>query len=40
MWDVGDDETEEYVILESEKHNTDQMEIMQVILIEMGCDMN
>ena len=40
MCDMGEDETVEHVILECEKYNRERMEMMNVVLIEMGCEMN
>ncbi|KAG0698434.1 V-type proton ATPase subunit d 1 [Chionoecetes opilio] len=40
MCDMGEDETVEHVILECEKYNGERMEMMHVILTEMGCEMN
>ena len=40
MCDRGEDETIEHVIVEHEKYNNNKMEMMQVILTEMGCEIN
>ena len=40
MCDMGEDETVEHVVLEHEKYDSDRMEMMHVILTEMGCEMN
>ena len=36
MFDMGEDELVEHVVLECEKYERDRMEIMQVILTELG----
>ena len=38
--DMGEDETVEHVVLECEKYDRDIMEMMRVILTEMGREMN
>ena len=40
MCDMGEDETVEHVILKCEKYDHDRMEMMRVILTEMGRQMN
>ena len=40
MCDVGEDETLEHVVLECQKYDRDEMEMMHVILTDMGCEMN
>ena len=40
MCDMGEDETVEHVMLECGKYDRERMEMMQVILTEMGCEMN
>ena len=40
MCDMGEDETVEHVVLECEKYDRDRMEMMHVILIEMGRETN
>ena len=40
MCDMGEDETVEHVVLECEKYDRDRMEMMRVILTEMGREMN
>ena len=40
MCDMGEDETVEHVILECKKYDHDRMEMMHVILTEMGREMN
>ena len=39
MCDMGEDETVEHVVLECEMYDRDRMEMMHVILTEMGCEM-
>ena len=38
--DMGEDETVEHVVLECEKYDCERMEMIHVILTEMGCEMN
>ena len=38
--DMGEDESVEHVVLEYEKYERDRMEMMQVILIELGHNWN
>ena len=40
MCDMGEDETVEHVVLECEKFERDRMEMIRVILTEMGREMN
>ena len=40
MCDIGEDETVEHVVLECEKYDRDRMEMMRVILLELGCSEN
>ena len=40
MCDMGEDETVEHVILECQKYDRDIIEMMRVILTEMGCEIN
>ena len=40
MCDMEENETVEHVVLECEKYDRDKMEMMRVILIEMGHEMN
>ncbi|KAG0724425.1 hypothetical protein GWK47_040581 [Chionoecetes opilio] len=40
MCDMSEDETVEHVILECEKYSGERMEMMRVVLTEMGGDMN
>ena len=40
MCDMGEDETVEHVILECEKYDRERMEMMRVVLDELGCEMN
>ena len=40
MCDMGEDETVEHVVLECQKYDRDRIEMMRVILIDMGREMN
>ena len=40
MCDIREDETVEHVILECEKYDHERMEIMHVVLTDMGREMN
>ena len=40
MCDMGEDEMVEHVVLECVKYDRDNMEMMRVILTEMGREMN
>lgn len=40
MCDMGEDETVEHVLLECEKYDRERMDMMRVVLTEMGCEMN
>ena len=40
MCDMGEDETVEHVVLECERYNRERMEMMRVVLVEMGYEAN
>ena len=40
MCDMGEDETVEHVLLECDKYDRERMNMMRVVLTEMGCEMN
>ena len=40
MCDRGEDETVEHVLLECDKYDRERMNMMRVVLTEMGCEMN
>ena len=40
MCERGEDETVEHMVLECEKYDCDRMEMMRMILTEIGCEIN
>ena len=40
MCEMGEDETVVHVVLECEKYDRERMNMMRVVLTEMGCEMN
>lgn len=40
MYDLGEDKMAEHVMLKCEKYDRDRIDMMQVILPELGCNMN